>query len=149
MKRRLLTLITLFISCLTYGQESDKDQLAKLIQDSFDHIWSELNSNNLDKYYTKDFILLENGEVMNYKDVADYLDIAIKNSPIPKRVNTIAVIETKVSNGRGWIAYENNAVFTKEGKIVRQVYWLESATAVLTETGWKLDMLHSTKVMGD
>lgn len=142
----------MFISIYSFGQESSisaKDQISKLIQDSFDHIWSELNSENFDDYYTKDFILLENGEVMSYKDVVDYLDEAIQKTPIPKRVNTIDVIEIKVSNGRAWIAYENSALFTVNDKIVRQAHWLESATAILTDTGWKLDMLHSTKVIGD
>lgn len=151
-KRTLPFLIIMHITVCIFGQESSAigtDQLAQLIQNSFDHVWSELNSDNLDKYYTKDFILLENGEVMSYKDVAAYLDEAIKNTPIPKRVNTIDVIEIKVSEGRAWIAYENSAVFTVDNKIVRQAHWLESATAILTDKGWKLDMLHSTKVMGE
>ena len=41
-----------------------------------------------------------------------------------------------------WIAYKNHAVFTVDSKIIRKAYWLESATAILTENGWKLQMLH-------
>jgi len=59
-------------------------------------------------------------------------------------VNSIEFIEIKVTKGMAWIAYKNEAIFSIDNKIVRKAYWLESATAILTENGWKLEMLHST-----
>jgi hypothetical protein len=137
----------IFFTTLSFGQrsdETDKSQIKELIIKSFDEIWSKLNSKNIDKYYTKDFLLLENGEVWNNDSISKYLDKAILKKPISNRVNSIELIEIKVIKGIAWIAYRNQAIFSIENKIVRKAHWLESATAILTENGWKLDMLHSS-----
>jgi len=147
MKKRNTIILMIFFTTISFGQTSieiDKSHLKELIIKSFDEIWSKLNSKNIEKYYTKDFLLLENGEVWNNDSIANYLDNAILKKPIPNRVNSIEFIEIKVTKGMAWIAYRNQAILTIENKIVRKTHWLESATAILTENGWKLEMLHST-----
>jgi hypothetical protein len=139
-------------TALSFGQkaiETDKSKIKALIIESFDEVWSKLDSNNIDKYYTKDFLLLENGEVWNNDTISKYLDKASQKEPIPIRVNTIEFIDVKVVKGMAWIAYKNKAVFSIENKITREAYWLESATAILTKKGWKLDMLHSTRTKNE
>lgn len=151
--KKLNTLILMIcFTTISFGQtsiETDKLQIKKLIIDSFDEIWSELNSKNIDKYYTKDFLLLENGEVWNNDSISNYLDKAILKKPIPKRVNTIEFIEVKVLEEMAWVAYKNQAIFTFENKTIREAHWLESATAILTKNGWKLEMLHSTRTKNE
>ena len=148
--KKLTTLI--FMICFTilsFGQsatKTDKSQIKQLIIESFDEIWSKLDSKNIDKYYTKDFLLLENGEIWNNDSIANYLDKALLEKPIPNRVNSIEVIEIKILNKMAWIAYKNQAVFSFDDKRTKKVYWLESATAILTKKGWKLEMLHSTRM---
>lgn len=134
-------------SMISFGQssiEKYKSQIKELIIKSFDEIWSDLNSENIDKYYTKDFLLLENGVVWNIDSITNYLDNAILKKTIPIRVNSIEFIEIKIFKGMAWIAYRNQAVFSIENKIITKSHWLESATAILTESGWKLEILHST-----
>ena len=141
-------ILMLFFTTISFGQnsnETDKFLIKNIVIESFDEIWSKLNSKNIDKYYTKDFLLLENGEVWNNDTIANYLDKASLQKQIPKRVNTIEIIEIKIVNGMAWVAYHNDATFSIENKIIRKANWLESATAILTENGWKLDMLHSTR----
>ena len=151
--KRLNTLILMIcLTTISFGQsskETDKSCIKELIIKSFDEIWSELNSNNIDKYYTEDFLLLENGEVWNNDSIANYLDNAILRKPNPKRMNTIEIIEIKITNGIAWVAYQNYATFTIDNKIIRKAQWLESATAILTENGWKLEMLHSTRIKNE
>lgn len=147
MKKHTTLILMLCFTAISFAQSSvktDESRIKELIIKSFDEIWSPLKSKNIDKYYTKDFLLLENGEVWNNDSISKYLDQALLNKPIPKRVNTIEIIEVKVLNGMAWVAYKNKAVFTLENKPSRKALWLESATAILTETGWKLQMLHST-----
>jgi len=139
----------MFFTTISFGQvsnETDKTLIGNLVIESFDEIWSKLNSKNIDKYYTKDFLLLENGEVWNNDTIAKYLDRAILRKPNPIRINTIEIIEIKVANGKAWVAYQNHATFSIDNKIVRKAHWLESAVAILTENGWKLEMLHSTRI---
>lgn len=134
---------------ISFGQrsiETDKSRIKELIIKSFDEIWSELNSKNIDKYYTKDFLLLENGEVWNNDSISKYLDNALLRKPKPVRINTI---EIRVANGKAWVAYQNYATFSTDTTIIRKAHWLESATAILTENGWKLEMLHSTRIKNE
>ena len=142
----------MFFTTISFGQvstETDKTRIKNLIIESFDKIWSELNSKNIDKYYTKDFLLLENGEVWNNDTIAHYLDKALLRKPNPKRVNTIEVIDIKIADKMAWIAYQNYAILSTDGKIIRKAHWLESATAILTEDGWKLQMMHSTRIKNE
>jgi hypothetical protein len=147
MKNYFLNLWMLFFATTSFGQtstETEKIKIKDLIVKSFDEIWSDLNAESIEKYYTKDFLLLENGEVWTIDTVKNYLrDVKLMKSR-PTRVNSIEVLETKVSKGTAWIAYWNQAIFSVENKVVRKALWLESATAIWTESGWKLDMLHST-----
>ncbi len=140
------------LTTISFGQSSiqtKKSRIKELIVKSFDEIWSELNSKKINKYYTKDFLLLENGEVWNNDSISNYLDNAVLKKPIPIRVNSIDIIEIKVLKKTAWIAYRNNATFSIEDKIVRKAHWLESANVILTENEWKLQMLHSTVIKNE
>ena len=139
----------MFFTTLSFGQvsnESDTTRIKNLVKDSFDELWSKLDSKHIDKYYTRDFLLLENGEVWNNDSIKNYLDNAKLRKPIPKRINRIEIIEIKIANNTAWVAYHNYATVYIDDKIVRNAHWLESATAILTENGWKLEMLHSTRI---
>jgi hypothetical protein len=152
MKKLSTVILMVCFTTMSFGQssiEADKSQIKELIINSFDEIWSELNSKNIDQYYTKDFLLLENGEVWNNDSIANYLDNAILLKPNPIRTNTIEIIEMKVANGMAWVAYHNYATFSTGNEIIRKAHWLESATAILTEHGWKLEMLHSTRIKNE
>ena len=149
MKKLISIIVMVFFTTLSFGQvsnETDKKLIKNLVMESFDEIWSKLNSKNIEQYYTKDFLLLENGEVWNNDTIANYLDKALLDKPNPTRINTIEIIDTKVTNKTAWVAYHNYATFSIDGKIVFKAHWLESATAILTDKGWKLDMLHSTRI---
>jgi len=140
----------MFFTTISFGQvsnETDKTRIKNLIIESFDEIWSKLDAKNIDKYYTKDFLLLENGEVWNNDSIKNYLDNAMLRKPNLKRMNSIEVIEIKIANKMAWIAYQNYATFSSDNKIIRKAHWLESATAILTKNGWKLEMLHSTRIV--
>lgn len=122
---------------------SDKEQLKTLISESFDKIFSEKETDAMSDYYTKDFLLLEHGEVWDRQKITEMMEM-IKNDP-SERINTFDFVEIKVSGETAWIAYHNTAIFRKKGSKVGEMNWLESATAVKTKDGWKLDMLHSTR----
>ncbi|MFV8358299.1 DUF4440 domain-containing protein [Flavobacterium sp. XS1P32] len=126
-----------------------KKQIQNLVLESFDEIWSKIEAKNIEKYYTKDFLLLEHGEVWNNDIIAKYLNTAKLNLPIPKRVNTIQIIDIKVTNKTAWVSYHNYATISVNDKVIRKTHWLESATAISTPKSWKFDMLHSTRVKSE
>lgn len=149
MKKLNAIILMIFITTISFAQnsiEADKSQIKKLITESFDDILSDFNAKNIDKYYTKDFLLLENGEVWNNDSIINYLDNAVLQNPMPSRANSFEFIEIKISKGMAWVAYKNQAIISIDNEIIREVNWLESATAILTENGWRLQLLHSTPI---
>lgn len=141
-------LILLFFSVSVFAQaqqNADEKAIQQLIQGSFDTLFSTFDSDQMSKFYTADFILLEDGEVWDNQILLDYFTEAKQNPNPPTRVNRFEFIKTTVSGDRGWVAYHNFATISRDGEVIREVRWLESATAVKTDAGWRLDMLHSTR----
>lgn len=151
MKNNLLTfffLLSFSASALAQSSNKQADERAvhELIQRSFDSIFSAHRSDQVEQFYTADFLLLEQGEVWTLETVKNYSTKA-KSSPKPvTRVNRFEFIKTEVFGNRAWIAYHNWASISTEGQASRELYWLESATAIKTDSGWRLDLLHSTRV---
>lgn len=144
--KTLLVLVALLFSTTAFSQTSDVRQVEQLIQDSFDEIFSNYNAEKLTDFYTEDFILLEHGEVWDMAFIRNYLGKAKSNPNPPTRTNRFEYIKTILEGDRAWIAYHNYATISRDGQVLRELYWLESATAIRTENGWRLDMLHSTRV---
>lgn len=142
----LLTFFTNLQGQKTESKESVETTIQNLIIGAFDDIWADLDTAKISKYHTQDFLLLEHGEVWNNDTIANYLKKVRLQEKIPTRINKIEFIDTKISENRAWVAYHNYATISIDGKVVADLHWLESATAVLTPNGWKLDMLHSTRI---
>ncbi len=126
--------------------DQDKDALKQIIIDCFDEIWSDLKTESIDKFHTEDFLLLENGMVWNNDSIGNYCEKAKMQAVLPLRENSFDFIEIKVEGDMAWIAYQNYAKFSVEGEDRGKAHWLESASAIRTKDGWKLQLLHSTWV---
>ncbi|MBA4298909.1 MAG: DUF4440 domain-containing protein [Cyclobacterium sp.] len=125
---------------------SDETEIQNLIQNSFDELFSNLDAKKLGDFYTPDFLLFEQGEIWDMAFIQNYLTRAQANPNPPTRTNRFEFIQTKVEGNRAWVGYWNYATITRDGEVIREIKWLESATAVKTNAGWRLDMLHSTRV---
>ena len=152
MKNNLLTLFFLLaLSASAFAQSFDKqvDERAvqELIQRSFDSLFSAHREDQVEEFYTSDFLLLEQGEVWTLETVKNYLAKAKSRTNPVVRVNRFEFIKTEVFGNRAWIAYHNWASLSTKGQAPRELYWLESATAIKTHSGWRLDLLHSTRVV--
>jgi hypothetical protein len=133
------------ITVMSQSSEMKKeDQIKELISNSFQKIFSDLDPQALDTYCTQDFLLLETGEVWDMERMRNYLDRASEQKSKVIRFNSFDFIEIKIEGKMAWVAYHNKAEFKSGEEVVRELNWLESATAILTEEGWKLQLLHST-----
>ncbi len=149
MKYILFYSLFIFGSGITYGQQpsTSEQEIQQLIIDSFEEIWSGWSPAKIPGFYTEDFLLLEAGEVWDNEKIAQTLERATSNGKqTPVRTNSFDFIEVKLSGNTAWIAYHNYAEFNVDGQVTRKMHWLESATAIKTAAGWRLDMLHSTPV---
>ena len=120
----------------------------QLIQDAFDEVWSNLDTSALARFHTDDFLLLEHGEVWTNDTIRNY---QLRAQPRAAeeghtRNNDFEFLETVADGKTVWTAYHNYGTWTKDEEVLFKLHWLESAVAVYTEEGWKLVMLHSTRV---
>lgn len=144
-----ISLLLLFLSLPAFAQtsaEKDEELLKQLIINSFQDILSDNKQDKLGDYYTENFMLLENGEVWDLKIIKGYMDEAAGMDDLPMRINSFSFIDIKIYGDAAWLAYHNNARFEKNGEVLGEMSWLESANAVRTPQGWKLELLHSTIV---
>lgn len=126
--------------------ETDEQLIKDLVVNSFQDIFSDNRSEMLQEYYTPDFLLLERGEVWDIEIIKGYMDRAAEMNNIPERINSFNFLAVKISGDMAWTAYKNKAIFKVGDEVMGEVNWLESATAIKTTKGWRLQMLHSTEV---
>ncbi len=153
MKYLFISLLFL-VSC--QKQESNKDQkftkLAKeqiakdLIQGAFDDLWAGVDSTKIAKYHTDDFILLEHGEVWDNSRIKVYMNGQLARKNRAKRINRMEYISIDDYDESIMVSYYNFAEFRRADTLVGKAKWLESALAIPTEDGWRLRMMHSTRV---
>jgi len=132
---------------LTEAQkQQDIDAVKQLVSDSFQAIFSDLDATAVSKYYTEDFILLENGVVWTNDSINHYMKRKQKNKSKFRRLNRFEFVKSVHNQNAIWVAYDNYAFFVKEQDTVRTAHWLESAVAKKVNNTWKLQQLHSTVV---
>lgn len=145
--KKAFQILILFMALTATGQHSEKngeEQIKELIEDSFQHIFSDLDVQALETYCTEDFLLLETGEVWDMEKMRNYVKQAAEHQSQVIRINSFDFIEIKIEGDMAGVAYHNKAEFKQGAKVLREMNWLESASAIRTTEGWKLQLLHST-----
>ena len=134
-------------SILTEEQKNIDIEVAKqLVQGIFDDVWGGLDSTKILDYHTSEFVILEQGQIWKNKEIRDYIRRSLKNEDIPKRINKMDYISTKHMGEAIYLDYHNYATFERADSVVGKAQWLESAIAIKTGDGWRLDKMHSTYV---
>jgi ketosteroid isomerase-like protein len=141
MKRIALIFITILLFPDVYAQKQ-KNQIHAAVVGFFNGM-SLTNADTLKNYSTTDFHLLEDGQVWNMDTLLNKV-IQGKN-PNVKRTNSFEFIKTEQKGKTAWVSYNNTAEF-KNGERRRVVRWLESAVLKKAKGGWKIQMLHSTRL---
>ncbi len=118
----------------------------ELIQGSFDKIWGGVDSSEIANYHTDDFIILEHGEIWDNDRIRAYIRRQQERENRPLRKNRMEYISIAKYGESIQMAYHNYAEFFRADTLVGKGQWLESALAVKTTKGWKLKMMHSTRV---
>lgn len=148
-----ISIFIFLLSITAFAQSADEVQFKKLIENSFQEIWSNLDESKISKFYTEDFLLLEDGEIWNN----DSVKIAVNDiksrfeSPENKahkfeRINSFEFLKSKSEGNIGWIAYHNYAEMLMNGRKIAKIHWIESATFIKEKNGWRIQSLHSTLV---
>ncbi len=126
---------------------TEEEQIMKdLIQGVFDDIWSVKDPSKLLNYHTSDFIILEHGEVWDNNRIKGWMAGRLEQGSLPRRVNRMEYISIDKYGPSIQAPYHNYAEFYRADTLAFEASWLESAVAVPTENGWRLKMMHSTRM---
>ena len=134
---------------VTTDPTADRAAAQQLIQDIFDDIWSGTDTAYVGRYHTEDFVLLEHGEVWTNDTIRNYQlgKLANYDAAAPQRNNSFDFFRTELNHDEIWMAYHNYGHWIDgAGDTTLSRGWLESAVAVRTGQGWKLRMMHSTRL---
>ncbi|SHF13315.1 nuclear transport factor 2 family protein [Flavisolibacter ginsengisoli] len=135
--------ISLFVMCSTHlFAQKEKNKIEATVVGFFNGL-SLVNADTLKFYVTPDFHLLEDGQVWNMDTLLSKI-MPMKNSKI-ERINTFKFIRTEQSGNMAWVSYNNSAEF-RLGEKQQIMKWLESAVLIKRKGGWKIQLLHSTKL---
>jgi ketosteroid isomerase-like protein len=146
-KNIVLTFILLFVSYVSFAQNEKEDDilsLKKLVEESFQDLFTDLKSEKIADYYTDDFLLIENGEIWNNDSVRNYLAKARLRNPKPTRGNKFDFFKMEIMDDVAWVSYHNYATFTTENSPPRIIHWMETVIAIRTEKGWRIKLLHNS-----
>lgn len=151
--RNVLILFFLLSACQAPNHQredtltKEEEAIAKeLIQGSFDKIWGGVDSTEIANYHTDDFIILEHGEVWDNDRIKVYIRGQHQRENRPLRINKMEYIFIEKYGASIQMAYHNYAEFVRADTLVAKRQWLESALAVQTKEGWRLKIMHSTRV---
>ena len=126
---------------------AEETQIAKdLIQGAFDDLWGGVDSTKILDYHTEDFVILEQGQVWDNDRIKQYMRGQLAREERPLRINKMNYLSIDKYGPSIQIAYYNDADFMEGDSLVGQARWLESALAVPTPDGWRLKMMHSSRV---
>lgn len=145
MKKLLFLLLFLGTSLASFAQQkalSDEIQIQNLVQESFDVLFSSYDLDQIEKYYSPDIKILENGEIWDMEIIKGILESA-KNRKSGERTNKFDFIETHVDHNMGYTVYHNYATISTNAQTIREIHWIESVVAIKTEDGWRIKNLHS------
>jgi hypothetical protein len=128
---------------------ADIGSVEHLIEQSFQDIWSDLDTARIRTHHTEDFILLENGMVWNNDSIVNYL-LGEQQRMLEgqyRRENRFQFVKSVQRQNTIWVAYQNYGTWIRGVDTLGKAHWLESAIAVKEKGQWKLQQLHSTRVV--
>lgn len=146
-----IVLFLFLLGSISFAQNSQEKEVEKIIESMFQHVFSELDETKIGTYFTSDFILFEDGEIMKEAEVLDGI-LKLQSQFFTEenkdknfeRINSFEFMKTFVKDDLAWVSYKNSAVFKMNGAEIAHIKWLESAQLIKQSGNWKIQFLHST-----
>jgi hypothetical protein len=138
-----LLIITVFLSITILAQEKkDAQEIVQLLKDDY-HTMQTFDFNIHKGYCTDNYLLIENGEIMNMDDDADYYK---KNADrVFDRKDYFDFKYINIFENVAYSVYKLKSDFDDNGNLT-QMIWSESAIFRKIDGVWKIELIHSTPI---
>ena len=139
----LITLTFLVFSCQEKTTKDSPKELKQLITDYYKAI-DDKNFNKMKELTTYDFKIYEDGKIWNNDSVI----AVIKSWSKFNSKYTVSDFKINIDYSSGYTTYSNKAQFVLGNNATETMTsdgeWIESATFVKSDNGWKINLIHST-----
>jgi ketosteroid isomerase-like protein len=127
---------------LDAASSDDEATLKKAIHDYYSLYFRDRDKEKYRSLLTKDYLLLENGEITNTAD-----DIALMPKPgdLYNRTDAFDFRQVRVEGRVAYMVYFLSSVITDK-KGTHKHRWLESAVMRRSGSRWLIGLLHSTRI---
>ncbi len=140
----LIMLMTASLDAQTLTQEQRAVQ--KTIENMFTAL-SEADTVALKLYVTDNVNFFEYGQIWN-RDTIVHKAILGKTIQDFNRINSFQYVSTTIRQKTAWVTYYLQSTITKNQK-KEIVKWLETVILIQTGNQWKIDVLHSTRLVSN
>jgi hypothetical protein len=143
MKLITILAIALLNSSALYSQsKTDSVAIVKLLRNDY----LALGNSDIEAHYkncSNDYLLIENGEIWNLEKEVEYMKTNIGSKTT--RTDQLDFMTVKVSRRFGYVVYDLRTEITINGK-TNNYHSIESAVLNKHSGGWKIKLIHSTKL---
>lgn len=122
----------------------DETAVKQAVKDVYSIFYVSLDKQKYRSLLTEDYLLLENGELLDIEG-----DIALMPGPESgyKRTDAFDFRSVKVYGDTAYAVYFLKSEITDKKDGNRNREWLESAILRRSGAGWRMALLHSTKIV--
>lgn len=125
---------------LSGGQQAVQQTIIKLFT-----ALSNSDTAGMKLFSTSDVKFYEYGQVWTMDTMIQKVIVVSKASDF-KRINSFEFVNTTISKKNAWVTYYLQSVFTRNGKD-ETVKWMETVVLVKEKNQWKINVLHSTRLI--
>ena len=122
----------------------DAAAVKQAVKDVYSIFYVSLDKQKYRSLLTEDYLLLENGELLDIEG-----DIALMPAPESgyKRTDAFDFRSVKIHGDTAYAVYFLKSEITDKKDGTRKREWLESAILRRSGAGWRMALLHSTKIV--
>ena len=146
MKKIVVLIIGLILSATVQAQTLLQEQT--MVQHAVESMFATLNNADtsaLKTFITNNVRFYEYGQIWTIDTLIQKV-MQSKSIPDFKRTNSFKFVNTTIHKKTAWITYYLQSTFIRNGKeeIVR---WMETVVLLKEKSNWKIDVLHSTRLI--
>lgn len=142
MVKSFLILLMLTTICVVCQAQTDSIRVVKLIMNDYEAL-GKFDETQHTLNCTKDYLLIENGEVWPLKKELEYFR-SNKARTITRR-NQFEFKSVKVENNFAYMVYDIKSTIDENNE-QKKYHWVESAVFKKVKNEWKIALIHSTRL---
>jgi len=144
MLRIKLFFIAFFFTVMVHSQTPEEITVQQTIENLFAAL-TNVDTTAMKNFTTSTVRFYEYGEVWPMDTLISKI-MKDKSTPDFKRTNKFEFVNTTINKNTAWATYYLQSIFTRNGK-EELLKWMETVVLIKDKKQWKIDVLHSTRLL--